>query len=158
MSHLLKDIMTESPETIAPEASLRNAAETMRDCDTGFLPVVSEGSIEGVITDRDIVVRAIADGLDPDETAVSDVMTEEYHSLLEDQTVDEALDLMEAQEVRRVLVLDRSENIVGVVSLGDLAVRTERPLDSERVLEEVSVPKQSKPKPPKGDGAHRARH
>lgn len=155
MPQLLRDVMTESPETIPPEASVRRAAETMRDYDTGFLPVVSDDSIEGVITDRDIVVRAIADGLDPDEVSVADIMTEDYHSLFEDQSVDEALDLMEGQEVRRILVLDRSENIVGVVSLGDLAVRGEPSLDTDETLEKVSVPKQAKAK---GDGATRTRH
>jgi CBS domain-containing protein len=144
-NQLLRDIMTPAPETIRPDEPLVDAARLMRDFDTGILPVVSEDeNIEGVITDRDIAVRAVAEGLDIEDTAVSEVMTPEYHSLFEDQTVDEALELMQAQQVRRILVLDRQEKIAGIISLGDVSVRTSMDQESEDTLEEISVPKKQK--------------
>jgi CBS domain-containing protein len=144
MRQQLKDVMTPSPETIRPDETLVDAARLMRDFDTGILPVLNDESIEGVITDRDIAVRAVAEGLSPEDTPVSEVMTSEYHALYEDQSVDEALDLMQAQQVRRVLVLDRDDKISGIISLGDVSVRTSLDRESEDTLEEVSIPKKSK--------------
>jgi CBS domain-containing protein len=141
MRQQLKDVMTPSPETIRPDETLIDAARLMRDFDTGILPVVNDDTIEGVITDRDIAVRAVAEGLAPEDTPVSEAMTPEYHALYEDQSVDEALELMQAQQVRRILVLDREDKIAGIISLGDVSVRTSMDDQSEDTLEKVSVPK-----------------
>src|ERR687887_2162357 len=136
----LKDIMTPGVEVIAPEASISEAAEKMRHLDIGPLPVCEGERLVGMLTDRDITVRAVAAGRDPRMTQVRDVMTPDVVYGFEDQDVQDAVRLMEQYQIRRLPVLNRSQRLVGIVSLGDLAVRSgDQPLASE-VLEQVSEP------------------
>ncbi|HEX7813473.1 MAG TPA: CBS domain-containing protein [Burkholderiales bacterium] len=118
----LRDIMTKSVETIGNDASLRFAATLMENENVGFLPVMRGGQMVGVITDRDITVRAVSRGLSPDETIVEQAMTEGVVALPENSEVEDAADLMEQHRVRRLVVTDENESLVGVVSLDKLSL------------------------------------
>jgi CBS domain-containing protein len=117
----LKDFMTPNVEAISANATLVEAANMMARLDIGFLPVL-DGDVAGVITDRDIVIRAIADGRNPSETKVQDVFTADVAVLSEDQDVSDAAELMQNKKIRRILVKNATGAYVGVVSLGDVAV------------------------------------
>ncbi len=135
----LQDVMTPQLEYIGQNESMIHAARMMRDHDIGMLPVVEENQIVGVLTDRDIVTRGLADEIDP-QTSVSRIMTSGVELGHTDDDVEEAAKRMEQKQIRRLVVVDRTERSVGVVSLGDLATRShERELSGE-VLEEVSQP------------------
>ncbi len=135
----LQDVMTPQLEYIAQNESMVQAARLMREHDIGMLPVIEEDQIVGVLTDRDIVTRGLADGIDP-ETPVSRIMTTGVELRHTDDDVEEATKLMEEQQIRRLLVVDRNERCVGVLSLGDLATRANDIKLSGEVLEEVSEP------------------
>ena len=136
----LQDVMTPEVEVIAPEASISEAAAKMRHRDIGPLPVCEGARLVGMLTDRDITVRAVAAGLDPLTTQVRDVMTPDVVYGFEDQDVEDAARLMEQYQIRRLPVLNRSKQLVGMVALGDLAVQAgTRPVAAE-VLERVSEP------------------
>ncbi len=135
----LREIMTKNVEIVRPNATLFEAAEKMRNQNVGVLPVVEGKKIEGMITDRDIVIRALANRKDPRQTRVSDLMTRDVVYSYEDQGVDEAAKMMHDKHVRRILVLNNNRNLVGVISLGDLATQTGRRRMVSEVLEEVST-------------------
>lgn len=118
----LRDIMTKSVETIGYDASLRFAATLMENENVGFLPVMRDGQMVGVITDRDITVRAVSKGLSPEETIVEQAMTENVVALPENTEVEDAADLMDSRKVRRLVVTDSHESLVGVVSLDTLSL------------------------------------
>jgi CBS domain-containing protein len=134
----LSQVMTGGLETVAPQASLSEAAAKMANRDVGSLPVTAGARIIGIITDRDITVRAVACGLDPNATKVEEVMTREVLSCPADADVRAAMQLMEERQVRRLVVTD-GEAPVGIVSLGDLALCM-RAHDSGEVLKRVSEP------------------
>lgn len=136
---LLRDVMTASVEVISPFTPLQEAAEKMRIFDAGSLPICDGKKVLGMLTDRDIVIRAVAKGLHPEQTMVSDVMSEDVVYLYEDQDVAEAARLMEDRQIRRLLVLNREKELVGILSLGDLAQHADHEL-SGHVLEQVSEP------------------
>jgi CBS domain-containing protein len=139
---LLRDVMTRSIENIPAEATIAQAAEKMRSLDVGALPVCQNEKLVGVITDRDIAIRAVANGRDPKATCVSDAMSNDLFYCYEDETVESAAKLMEQKQIRRLPVFDRNNRAVGIVSLGDLAVRTHNDQLSGEVLERVSEPSQ----------------
>lgn len=118
----LRDIMTKSVETIGYDASLRYAATLMENENVGFLPVMRDGQMVGVITDRDITVRAVSKGLSPEETIVEQAMTEHVVALPENAEVEDAADLMDSRKVRRLVVTGARESLVGVVSLDTLSL------------------------------------
>ena len=134
----IADIMSTDVRTIQPQDSLRRAAQCMQELDVGALPVCDGERLLGMVTDRDITVRAIADGLDPDEACVSDIMTPDVESCTADQDAEEAKRLMGARQVRRLPVVDRDRKLVGIVSLGDLATRQSGHID--RAVREISEP------------------
>jgi CBS domain-containing protein len=136
----LKGIMTPNPECISPEESLQKAAQRMRDLDVGPLPICENDRLAGMLTDRDITVRAVAEGRDPKTTKVRDVMTPDIVYCFEDQDVSEAANLMRERQIRRLLVLNRNKRLVGLVSLGDLAVETGDKGTAGAVLQDVSEP------------------
>jgi CBS domain-containing protein len=142
-SKKLKDIMTKGFESITPETDLKRAAELMRSLDVGFLPIVEGGRLKGVVTDRDITVRAIASGMDPTTTPVTSIMTDGVVCAYEEDSVEEAATLMKEKQIRRLLVLSEDRRVVGVVSLGDVAVDLGKDKLSGDVLKAVSEP--SKP-------------
>jgi CBS domain-containing protein len=118
----LKEIMTPGVEVIAPEATLQEAAEKMRHLDIGPLPVCDGDRLVGLLTDRDITVRAVAEGRNPATTQVREVMTPEVIYGYEEQDSQDAARLMEQYQIRRLPVLNHAKRLVGIVSLGDLAV------------------------------------
>jgi len=119
----LNRIMTEYVEVIAPEMSIQEAAEQMRSLDVGVLPVCNGGRLVGMLTDRDLAVRAVANGRDPKSTTVEEIMTRQIACCFEDQDIEEAERVMEKNPIRRLPVLDHDNRIVGIVSLGDLAIK-----------------------------------
>lgn len=133
MPERIREIMTDHPVTVAEDASLVEAARAMRDRDIGDVIVTSNGDVVGIVTDRDIVVRAIADGHDVATTTVGSVCTYEVHVLSADDSVAAAIDLMRREHVRRIPIVDQGR-LVGVVALGDLA--EER--DPDSVLGRIS--------------------
>jgi CBS domain-containing protein len=136
----LKDVMTPEVEVIAPEASIYEAAEKMSHLDIGPLPVCDGERLVGMLTDRDITVRAVAAGRDPRMTPVRDIMTPDVVYGFEDQDVEDAARLMEQYQIRRLPVLTRSKQLVGMVALGDLAVHAGTRAVAAEVLEQISEP------------------
>jgi len=135
----IQDIMTKNVECVWPDDTLQEAAFKMKEMEIGPLPVCDGGRIVGMLTDRDITVRGVALGCDPRSTMVRDVMTREVIQCYEDEESEEAERLMETRQVRRILVVNRDERLVGIVSLGDLAA-TGSPLRVGEVLQKVSEP------------------
>lgn len=134
----LKEIITDSVETIGPNATLQDAAKAMLARDLGWLPVTDGGKVVGIVTDRDIAIRGVATGKDG-KSAVEDVMTREVFSCNVEDSVEDACSLMEDEQVRRLVVLDDDEQLVGIVSLADIALQT-RGAQSAEVLKRVSEP------------------
>jgi CBS domain-containing protein len=119
---------------------LWEAAQKMAALDVGPLPVCTGDKLVGMLTDRDITVRATAEGRDPKTTRVSEVMTPDVLYAFEDQDISEAARLMADHQIRRLVVLNRDKHLVGIVSLGDLAVQTGDVLQAGETLERVSEP------------------
>jgi CBS domain-containing protein len=138
---LVRDVMTKGAECVCPSNSLQEAAQKMKNLDVGPLPVCDNDRLVGLITDRDITVRAVAEARDPRTTTVQDVMTPRVLYCFEDQDVQEAARQMQENQIRRLVVLNRDKRLVGIVSLGDLAVETGDGKLVGRTLEEVSLPK-----------------
>ena len=139
----IREIMTRDPVVTRPDATLREAARTMRELDSGVLPIGEDDRLLGILTDRDITVRATAEGKDPNSTAVREVMSSEVVSCFEDEDERDAAAKMEQHQLRRLVVLDRNERLVGIVSLGDLAVHTADDRIAGEVTEAVSEPAQT---------------
>ena len=139
----VKDVMTRGAEVVRPDATLQEAANKMKSLDIGPLPVCDGDKIIGMLTDRDITVRATAEGLDPKQTRVREVMSKELITCLEDQDVKEAAELMQSNQIRRVPILNKDKRLVGMLSLGDLAHRTQDSKLAGKTLEEVSTPGKS---------------
>jgi len=117
----VRDIMTPNPRTVSPDDSLESAARIMRDEDTGAVPVVRDGRPIGMLTDRDIVIRAVADG-GATSRAVREIVTERLISVSPEASTREATELMSEHQIRRLPVVE-NDRLVGIVSLGDLAVK-----------------------------------
>ena len=117
----ISEIMTRDVVIVAPEDTLQHAAKMMADSNAGSLPVGENDRLVGMITDRDIAVRAVAAGRGPD-TPIRDVMSRDIKYCYEDQTVDEATQNMGQLRIRRLPVLNRDKRLVGILSLGDLAI------------------------------------
>jgi len=129
-------VMTPNVECISPDSSLQEAARRMKSLDVGFLPVCENDRLIGTITDRDIAIRAVAEGQDARTTRAREVMSTQVYYCFDDQDISECGQAMQRQEVRRMLVMDRNKNLVGVVSLGDIAARSgEAPLTAKTLKE-----------------------
>jgi CBS domain-containing protein len=137
---LVKEIMTPNVEVVSPGDKLEHAAGKMAALDIGPLPVCEGKRVVGMITDRDITVRATAAGCDPKTTLVGDAMSQDIISCYEDQDVQEAAKLMQEKQIRRLLVLNRANELVGIVSLGDLATEAGDQGQPGEVLKKVSEP------------------
>ena len=139
----IRQIMTQNPEIVTPNESLQATARKMESLDVGVMPVCDGNTLIGMITDRDITIRATAEGMDPNQMKVSDVMTDKVTWMYADQDVDEAVRLMKEKQIRRLPIIDRENNqLIGIVSLGDLAVETGDEERSGETLEEISEPAQ----------------
>lgn len=136
----LKDIMTPQVETVNSDASLQEVAQKMKALDVGVIPVMDEDRVSGIVTDRDIVIRVIAEGRNPIEARVSDCMTPQVEACFHDDDINKAAELMQRKRIRRLIVLDRDTNrLVGIVSLGDLAMEKGGRLTGQ-TLKKVSEP------------------
>jgi CBS domain-containing protein len=136
----IQDIMTRDVEVVAPNASLQTAAQRMKDLDVGSLPVCDGERLLGMITDRDITIRATAMGKNPGDTAVSDTMSSGVTYCFEDQPISEAAQMMEEQQIRRLPIINRQKKLVGIVSLGDLAVDGGNKSVAGEAITEISQP------------------
>jgi CBS domain-containing protein len=121
MAKKIREVMTRDVEVIHPNDTLRDAAEKMRSLNVGPLPVCDGQRVLGMLTDRDIVVRAIADGKDPSSTKVSEAMSSGIQFCFEDDDADTVLDRMKERQIRRFIVVDQNKKLVGIVAIGDLA-------------------------------------
>jgi CBS domain-containing protein len=136
----VKDVMTHSVVLIDPDSTLQEAAEKMKELDIGVLPVSENNRLVGMLTDRDITVRSVADKHDPRTDKVREAMTPEAIFCFEDQDVSEAAKLMKQKLVRRLAVLNRDKQLAGIISLGDLAADTGDVQLAGAVLQAVSLP------------------
>jgi CBS domain-containing protein len=142
----ISEVMTRGVETIGPDATLQRAAQLMDELNIGALPVCDGEQLVGMITDRDITVRATAAGMEPAQHRVSEVMTSQTRWCTEDQSTDEVMRQMGDVQIRRLPVVDAQRHVVGIVSLGDLATRVAQHTDE--VLRDVSWPSEpDRPQP-----------
>ena len=147
------DVMTDNPECVTPETSLADAARKMRDLDVGIIPVVeSETSkrLRGVLTDRDIAIRAVAEGKDANATRVMEVMTTQVETCNKNDSLRDVLAVMEREQVRRVPITDREGRLVGIIAQADVATEVDSPQGQRRFAETVSDI--SEPGNPRGRG------
>ncbi len=119
----IAEVMTRGVELINPDNTIAEAAQKMADEDVGFLPVGDNDRLVGMITDRDIAVRAVAHGLEAKKTRVRDIMTDRVLYCFEDEEADAAAANMSKLQVRRLPVVNRDKRLVGVVSIGDIAIK-----------------------------------
>lgn len=132
----ISDVMTPNPKTVKPSDSIQTAASIMRDEDAGAVPVVDGGRVVGMVTDRDIVIRAVADG---DFAAkISDIVSDDVITATPDMSTADAAELMGEHQIRRLPVVDEADALVGIVSLGDLAVKENRDSRMGETLENIS--------------------
>ena len=123
----VSDVMTRDVHTLSPADTLQRAAQLMDELDVGVVPVCDGDELMGVVTDRDITVRGVALNRPANTTPLSEVMSMHAHCCYEDQTVGEVMQQMQDAQIRRLPVIDRAKRLVGIVSLGDLAVRPGTP-------------------------------
>jgi CBS domain-containing protein len=134
------EVMTCEVQCIRPDATLQDAAQQMKKLDVGSLPVCDNDRLAGIITDRDIAIRSVSEGHDPHADRAGDVMTREVFFCFEDQNVEEVAEQMREKQVRRLPVLNREKRLVGIVSLGDLAIETGDDQLVGHALEGISEP------------------
>jgi CBS domain-containing protein len=120
----IREVMTLGVETVRPDAAAKQAAKKMKKMNVGCLPVCDGNRLEGLITDRDIAIRLVAEGHNPSTTKVRNIMTSGVIYCYDDQTVEEAVTTMQAHQIRRVPILNKQNELVGMLSLGDVSVRT----------------------------------
>jgi CBS domain-containing protein len=132
----IRDVMTPNPRTVTPDDSIQNAARIMRDEDTGAVPVVDNGRPVGIVTDRDIVIRAVADGGQLNRP-VREIVTGAVVCATPEMSTREAAQLMSEHQVRRLPVVE-SERLVGIVSIGDLAVKEGKDSRTGDTLQSIS--------------------
>jgi len=136
---IVEACMSKDLQIASPADSIRDAAMAMRKADAGFLPVGENDRLVGMITDRDIAVRAVSEGRAPD-TPVRDVMTREVHYVFVDASVEEAAEKMGDLQVRRLPVLNRDKRLVGIISLGDISRSGGTERESGEALSEIAAP------------------
>jgi CBS domain-containing protein len=139
----IRDIMTRPVELAAPDDTIREAARKMAAMDCGILPVGENDRLVGMISDRDIVTRAVAEGFDPDECYVREIMSPDVMWCYEDETADDLARNMAALQVKRLPVLNRDKRLVGIVSLGDLALVEPAQRQAQAALAGISQPGRS---------------
>lgn len=137
---LARDIMTSNPASVRPESSLRDVAKIMRDENTGIVPVCEDnGTLLGVVTDRDIVMRTLASDESPTNAVARDVMTDDVEAVTPDEELHDVVRLMGDRQVRRVPVVERGDRLVGIISMADVATRADYDEDLQDALEEISA-------------------
>ncbi len=136
----IRDIMTRQVELVNPNTPLKDAARMMRDADIGFLPVGENDRLVGTLTDRDIAIRAVAEGKDPNSAKVADAMTPQIAYAFEDQDSSEAAQIMAEKQIRRLPIMSRDKRLVGVLAMGDLATKTGDDDVVGQTVQDVSEP------------------
>jgi CBS domain-containing protein len=134
----VRDLMTSNPETVSEKDSIRDVARIMKNQDTGIVPVVDGRKIIGLITDRDIVVRGIAEGRNLDDVRVNEIMTKSVRTVREDEDLSDVLRTMGKAEVRRVPVVNNNDELVGIVSIADIASNTNQSGKIGKAVEDIS--------------------
>jgi len=117
----VREIMTSNVECLGPEITLKEVAQEMKSLDVGFMPICENDRLVGTVTDRDIVIRAVADGLDVNTCRARETMSRDVVYAFEDDDVKTVAEKMREKDVRRILILDRGKRLVGVVSIGDIS-------------------------------------
>lgn len=135
----LKEVMSRDVKVISPDATIKEAAQHMRDDDFGMMPVGEDDRMIGAISDRDITIRAIADGKAP-TTKVRDVMSEGVIWAYENDSVEDGAKIMSEHQVRRLPIVNREKRLVGIVALGDFAVESSEIEAAAEALSEISKP------------------
>ena len=139
MKSKIKEIMTIDVHVIVPECNLQEAAQKMMNLNVGALPVCDGKKLLGIVTDRDITLRAVASGNDIHNTKAREIMSSPLVYCFEDQEIEEVSRIMEVKQIRRLVVLNQEKKLVGIVSLGDIAVKTGRDDLAGEILEKVSM-------------------
>ena len=136
------EVMTPSPTCCHPEHTTVEAAELMQREDVGLVPIVSPNNTKliGVLTDRDIALKVVAAGLDPQSTLVAEVMTNDPVTCLPEETIEAVMELMASRQVRRIPIVDTNGAIVGIVSQADIATRLSSPAETGQVVQAISEP------------------
>jgi CBS domain-containing protein len=137
MGQRIRDIMTSNPSTVEPDKSVVDAARIMKQEDAGVVPVTENGRLTGMVTDRDIAIRVVADGKDPQSTPVREVASKDLVTVDPQQDLDEALRLMAKHQVRRLPVVEEDGRLVGVVAQADVA-RHGDDAKTGQVVQEIS--------------------
>ncbi|MBA2653755.1 MAG: CBS domain-containing protein [Gammaproteobacteria bacterium] len=112
---LVKDIMTKNPETLPPNSTIQKVAEEIKKLDCGFMPIATNGKIMGIVTDRDIAIRAVSNGKDPKTTPVEEIMTSRSYHILENDDVSIAAEKMCQYQIRRLIVLDKNKSLLKLI-------------------------------------------
>ncbi|MBF5043748.1 CBS domain-containing protein [Aggregicoccus sp. 17bor-14] len=134
-----QEIMTRNPRTVRRDSPLRDAAQIMKDENVGIVPVVDENlRLVGVLTDRDVVVRAFVDERQPHTLRVSDVMTDDVEAVTPEESIHELIELMGRKQIRRVPVVDREDRLLGIIAMADIANRAEQDEELQAALERIS--------------------
>ena len=134
----IREVMTSDVRLVDPGTTLKDAAQMMREGDFGLLPIGENDRLVGTITDRDIAIRAVASGKDPNSATVRDAMSEGIFYCFDDQSVDEVAAMMGDKQVRRMPVLNRDKRLVGIVALGDLATKRGADDEAGEALSQIS--------------------
>jgi CBS domain-containing protein len=138
-----KDIMTRKPKSVTPETTVRDAARLMKDEDVGVLPVVERTGSDrliGIVTDRDIAIRHVAEGHDSSSCPVSEAMTSSVRTAREEDDIEAVMDLMGKEQVRRIPVVDERGGLVGIVAQADIVREARDDKKAERTIEKISDP------------------
>ena len=134
MAQLVRDVMTSDPVSLARDATALDAARQMRENDTGAILVSDGKDLQGIVTDRDIVLRSVAEGVDPAECRIGDICSSDVQAVAPDQPVEEAIRVMREHDIRRIPVVENGAP-AGILSLGDVAIAR----DSQSVLADISA-------------------
>ena len=134
MAQSIREVMTKDPITLTPDSSVVDAAKAMRDADVGPALIAVDGGLQGIVTDRDLAVRVVAEGRDPSSTKVSEIASTGLATLTPDDSVEDAIKIIREQKVRRIPIVENNRP-VGIVAIGDLAVER----DSDSALADISA-------------------
>ena len=137
--HTIKDVMSRDVQVISPDATIAEAARCMRDGDFGMMPVGEDDRMIGAISDRDIAVRAVAEGRDSN-AKVRDVMSDGIRWAYDDEPIEKAVEIMGQNQIRRLPIVNREKRLVGILALGDLAVKEPEVAPAAEALCEISEP------------------
>lgn len=132
------EIMTTDVKVIRPNSTLQEAAKEMRNLDVGALPVCDGERLIGMLTDRDIAVRAVADGKDPGSTTARECMSPDIIYCYDDAELEDARNIMEKNQIRRLPVISREKQLVGILAVGDLAIKTDETAEIGKTVREIS--------------------